>query len=34
MIDSLTLKQEMEMWWKKLDNPMTIAESVEDIKNR
>lgn len=22
----------MEIWWKKLDNPMFIAESVEDIK--
>ena len=32
MINSETLKQDMEIWWKKLDNPMTIAESVEDIK--
>ena len=32
MINSETLKQDMEIWWKKLDNPMTIAESIEDIK--
>ena len=32
MVNSETLKQDMEIWWKKLDNPMTIAESVEDIK--
>ena len=32
MINSDTLKQDMEIWWKKLDNPMSIAESVEDIK--
>ena len=32
MINSETLKQDMEIWWKKLDNPMSIAESVEDIK--
>lgn len=32
MINSETLKHDMEIWWKKLDNPMSIAESVEDIK--
>ena len=32
MINSNTLKQDMEIWWKKLDNPMHIAESVEDIR--
>ena len=32
MIHSTTLQQEIEKWWKKLDNPMSIAESVEDIK--
>ena len=32
MINSDTLKQDMKIWWKKLDNPMSIAESVEDIK--
>ena len=32
MINSETLKQDMEIWWKKLDNPMSIAESIEDIK--
>ena len=31
MVNSETLKQNMEIWWKKLDNPMTIAASVEDI---
>ena len=32
MIHSVTLQKDMEKWWKKLDNPMSIAESVEDIK--
>lgn len=32
MIHSTTLKQDMEIWWKNLDNPMSIAESIEDIK--
>ena len=32
MVNSDTLKQDREIWWKKLDNPMSIAESVEDIK--
>ena len=32
MIYSVTLQKELEKWWKHLDNPMTVAESVEDIK--
>lgn len=32
MVNSETLKKDMEIWWKKLDSPMSIAESVEDIK--
>ena len=32
MIHSTTLQQEIEKWWRKLDKPMTIAESIDDIK--
>ena len=32
MINSETLKQDAEKWWKKLDSPMSIAESSDDIK--
>lgn len=32
MIHSVTLQQEIEKWWRKLDKPMTIAESLDDIK--
>ena len=32
MIHSVTLQQELEKWWRKLDNSMTVAESSDDIK--
>ena len=32
MIYSTTLQKELEKWWRKLDNPMTVAESLADIK--
>ena len=32
MIHSVTLQKELEKWWRKLDKPMTIAESIDDIK--
>ena len=32
MIHSVTLKQDMEIWWKHLDKPMAVAESLDDIK--
>lgn len=31
MIHSSTLQQEIEKWWIKLDKPMTVAESLDDI---
>ena len=32
MIHSVTLKQEIEKWWRKLDKVMTLAESSDNIK--
>ena len=32
MIQSFTLQQELEKWWRKLDKPMAVAESLDDIK--
>lgn len=31
MIHSSTLQQEIEKWWRKLDKPMKVAESLDDI---
>ena len=32
MIYSVTLRAEIEKWWRKLDNPMKLAESSDNIK--
>lgn len=31
-LDTLTLQEELEKWWKHLDKVMTVAESSDDIK--
>ena len=32
MIYSTTLQMELEKWWRKLDKPMAVAESPDNIK--
>ena len=32
MINSTSLQKDMEKWWKHLDTPMTVLESMDDLK--